>query len=136
MARDSWRMSFHRILVMSLLLSGLTPGVARADFLIIPFFGVNFGGESDTEASDALDASQYNWGVSFAWMGAGVFGVEGDIGYSKDFFGKTDTGGSSVLTMSGNLLLGIPLGGQAGIRRSPLRGGGSGGHSSGWRCVP
>jgi opacity protein-like surface antigen len=119
MARDSLRMSCHRILVMSLLLTGFTPGVARADFLIIPFFGVNFGGDSSTELSDALDASQYNWGVSFAWMGAGVFGVEGDIGYSNDFFGKTDAGGSSVLSMSGNLLLGIPFGGQQGFGVRP-----------------
>lgn len=104
---------------MSLLLTGFTPGVARADFLIIPFFGVNFGGDSSTEVSDALDASQYNWGVSFAWMGAGVFGVEGDIGYSNDFFGKTDAGGSSVLSMSGNVLLGIPFGGQQGFGVRP-----------------
>jgi Outer membrane protein beta-barrel domain len=105
--------------MMSLLLMGFTPGVARADFLIIPFFGYNFGGDSGEELSDAVDASEYNWGVSFAWMGAGVFGVEGDIGYSDDFFGKTDAGGSSVLSMSGNLLLGIPFGGQEGFGVRP-----------------
>ena len=119
MARDSWRMSFHRILVLALLLTTFTPGVARADFLMTPFFGANFGGDSGTELSDALDASQFNWGVSFAWMGAGVFGVEGDIGYSNDFFGKTDAGGSSVLSLSGNLLLGIPFGGQQGFGIRP-----------------
>lgn len=112
-------MTVHRTLVMTLLLTGFTPGVARADFLIVPFVGVNFGGDSGEELSDAVDASQYNWGVSFAWMGAGVFGVEGDIGYSDDFFGRTDAGGSSVLSVSGNVLLGIPFGGQEGFGVRP-----------------
>jgi hypothetical protein len=107
------------VLLIGLLLTALTPGVARADFLLTPFFGVNFGGDSGEELSDAVDASKYNWGVSLAWMGAGVFGFEGDIGYSNDFFGKTDAGGSSVLTMSGNLLLGIPFGGQQGFGVRP-----------------
>jgi hypothetical protein len=104
---------------MCLLLTALTPGVALADGFIIPFFGVNFGGDSGKELSDAVDANRINWGVSFAWMGAGVFGVEGDVGYSPDFFGKTDSGGSSVLTMTGNLLLGIPFGGQTGFGVRP-----------------
>jgi opacity protein-like surface antigen len=112
-------MALHRALLIGLLLTVLTPGVARADFLITPFFGANFGGDSGEELSDAVDASQYNWGVSLAWMGAGVFGFEGDIGYSDDFFGTTDRGGSSVLTMSGNLLLGIPFGGQRGFGVRP-----------------
>jgi opacity protein-like surface antigen len=112
-------MSFNRVLLIGLLLTAFTPGVARADFLITPFFGANFGGDSGEELSDAVDASKYNWGVSLAWMGAGVFGFEGDIGYSNDFFGKTDRGGSSVLTMSGNLLLGIPFGGQRGFGVRP-----------------
>ena len=112
-------MSLHRTLMLSLLLAGVFPGVARADFLIVPFFGFNFGGDSGQELSDAVDASQYNWGVSLAWMGAGVFGLEGDIGYSDDFFGRTDAGGSSVLSMSGNLLLGIPFGGQEGFGVRP-----------------
>ena len=43
-------------------------------------------------------------------MGAGIIGLEADIGYGPDFFGKTDAGGSSVLTVTGNLLVGIPFG--------------------------
>ena len=112
-------MAFHRTVLMGLLLTAVTPGVARADFLIVPFYGVNFGGDSGTELGDAIDASRHNWGVSLAWMGAGVFGFEGDVGYGPDFFGKTDLGGSSVLTLSGNLLLGIPFGGQEGFGVRP-----------------
>jgi opacity protein-like surface antigen len=112
-------MSLKRSFVMGLLLTVLTPGAAWADGFIIPFLGVNFGGDSGKELSDAVDASRFNWGVSFAWMGGGVFGVEGDVGYSPDFFGKTDAGGSSVLSLMGNLLLGVPFGGQAGFGVRP-----------------
>jgi hypothetical protein len=52
-------------------------------------------------------------------MGAGVFGIEGDFGYSPDFMGKTDIGGSSVLTLMGNLVLGVPFGGQSGFGVRP-----------------
>ena len=48
-------------------------------------------------------------------MGGGVFGVEGDFGFSPDFYGKTDVGGSNVFTATGNLLIGIPFGGQQGF---------------------
>jgi opacity protein-like surface antigen len=112
-------MSFLRTIAAALLFLTLAPPVARADGLIIPFFGVNFGGDSGTELSDATDAERFNWGVSFAFMGAGVIGLEGDIGYSPDFFGETDSGGSSVLTMTGNLLIGIPFGGQTGFGIRP-----------------
>lgn len=104
---------------MAALLSVSFAGTARADGLIIPFIGVNFGGDSGAEFGDSVDASRFNWGASFAWMGAGVFGFEGDFGYSPDFFGKTDLGGSSVFTATGNLLLGIPFGGQKGFGIRP-----------------
>lgn len=112
-------MAFRRALVMSLVLGVVTPAVARADGMIIPFLGVNFGGHTRSELSDALDAKRFNWGVSFAYMGGGIFGLEGDIARSPDFFGRTDIGGSSVLTATGNLLLGIPLGGQTGFGIRP-----------------
>ena len=97
----------------------LAPVPARADTLLIPFFGVNFGGDSGKEFSEAFDTSQFNWGVSFAFMGGGVFGFEGDIGFSPDFYGKNDAGGSNVLTATGNLVIGIPFGGQQGFGIRP-----------------
>ena len=97
----------------------LAPVPARADTLITPFFGVNFGGDAGKEFSEAFDTSQYNWGVSIAFMGGGVFGVEGDFGFSPDFYGKTDVGGSSVLTATGNLIVGVPFGGQQGFGIRP-----------------
>jgi opacity protein-like surface antigen len=110
-----------RVLATALVAITLTlaPVPARADILLIPFFGVNFGGDSGQEFSDAFDTSQFNWGASIAFMGGGVFGFEADLGYSPDFYGKTDAGGSSALSMTGNLILGIPFGGQQGFGVRP-----------------
>jgi opacity protein-like surface antigen len=110
---------FSKTVGLAVLLVCLAPSVARADGFIIPFVGVNFGGDSGQELGNAFDASRFSWGASFGWMGAGVVGVEGDFSYSPDFFGKTDLGGSSVFTAMGNLLLGVPFGGQKGFGIRP-----------------
>src|SRR5262245_56515612 len=112
-------MTFNRTLVLGLLLGVMAPSVARADGLLVPFAGVNFGGKSGHELADAIDAKRLNWGVSLGFMGGGVLGLEADIAHSPDFFGKTDLGGSSVLTATGNLLIGIPVGGQRGVGFRP-----------------
>ena len=112
-------MSFSRTLMLSLLLGLMVPAAARADGMIVPFIGVNFGGNSGRELSAAIDAERLDWGVSFAYMGAGVLGMEADIANSPDFYGKSDLGGSSVLTATGNLLFGIPIGGQHGVGFRP-----------------
>jgi hypothetical protein len=97
----------------------LAPTPARADGFFIPFFGVNFGGDSGKEFSEAFDTSQFNWGASLGWMGGGVFGFEGDFGYSPDFYGATEAGGSAAFTATGNLILGVPFGGQQGFGVRP-----------------
>jgi hypothetical protein len=108
-----------RVIATALVAIMLAAVPARADVLFIPFFGVNFGGDSGKEFSEAFDTSQFNWGASLAFMGAGVFGFEADFGFSPDFYGKTDSGGSSALTATGNLILGIPFGGQKGFGIRP-----------------
>jgi len=108
-----------RVIAAALAAITLAPLPARADILLTPFFGVNFGGVSGKEIADAFDSSQFNWGASIAFMGGGVFGFEGDFGFSPDFYGKTDVGGSNVLTATGNLIIGIPFGGQQGFGIRP-----------------
>jgi hypothetical protein len=104
---------------MAALLCGFSAGVAHADGIFVPFIGWNFGGDAGSDFSDAVDSSRLTYGASLAWMGAGVIGVEGDFGFSPDFFGKTDLGDSSVYTAFGNLLLGVPFGGQRGFGIRP-----------------
>jgi len=112
-------MSFRQTIALGLLIGLATPVAARADGLLIPFAGVNFGGNSGKELSNAIDAKRFDWGISLSYMGAGVLGIEADIAQSPDFYGKTDVGGSSVLTATGNLVLGIPIGGQKGVGFRP-----------------
>ncbi len=114
-------MASTRIITAALVAAAITfaPTPARADGFFIPFFGVNFGGDSGKQFSQAFDTSQFNFGASLGWMGGGVIGFESDFGYSPDFYGKTDTGGSRAITATGNLLLGVPFGGQKGFGVRP-----------------
>ena len=108
-----------RVIAIALVALTLAAIPARADVLFIPFFGVNFGGDSGKEFSEAFDTNQYNWGASITFMGGGIFGVEGDFGFSPDFYGKTEAGGSNAITATGNLIIGIPFGGQQGFGVRP-----------------
>ena len=112
-------MSLTRTLALSLLVGLVAPTAARADGLFVPFIGVNFGGNSGRALSAAIDAERLDWGMSLAYMGGGVLGLEADLANSPDFYGKTDLGGSSVLTATGNLVIGIPIGGQHGVGFRP-----------------
>lgn len=108
-----------RVIATALVALTLAPVPARADILLIPFFGVNAGGDAGKTISTSFDSGQFNWGASLTFMGGGIFGFEGDLGFSPDFYGKTDIGGSRVLTATGNLILGIPFGGQQGFGIRP-----------------
>ena len=112
-------MTFTRISFAMLLLAVMAPAAAHADGFITPFAGVNFGGRAGDAIADAFDAKRFDWGVSFAFMGGGILGMEADVAHSPDFYGRSDIGNSSVLTATGNLLIGIPIGGQQGVGFRP-----------------
>ena len=112
-------MILRRAIVATLFLLALAPARASADTLIVPFWGVNFGGDSGKTFSSAAESKQQTFGASAAFFGGGVVGIEADFGYSPDFFGKADAGGSSVTTAVGNLVLAIPFGGQKGFGIRP-----------------
>ena len=52
-----------RVIAAMLVAITFAPAPVRADVLFIPFFGVNFGGDSGKEFSEAFDTGQYNWGA-------------------------------------------------------------------------
>ena len=112
-------MSLRKSLAAALFLVVATPGLARADTLLMPFYGVNFGGDSGKTFSSGRESKQQTFGVSAAFFGGGVVGLEADFAHSPDFFGKTDAGGSSVSTFMGNLVLAVPFGGQQGFGVRP-----------------
>ncbi len=90
----------------------LAPTVASAQGYIVPFIGGNFGGDTGTTLDQSIDStSRLAYGVRLGGMIHGVFGADADIGYTPNFYGQGSTFNSSnVLTVMGNLVVGIPAG--------------------------
>src|SRR5262245_53552015 len=91
------------------LLFSVTP--ARAQGFISPFLGFSFGGDvaARCESLTNCEERRSNWGVAFGTT-HGVLGFEEEIGYQKNFFGRTEAGDNSVLTLMSNLMLVVPAG--------------------------
>jgi opacity protein-like surface antigen len=96
------------------------PAPAFADGLFTPWLGVNF--------ANAPAEGRTSFGFSVTGMAGGVIGGEFDFGYSPNFFGDEEDGfgSNNVLTMVGNLVVGIPLGGSQGFGVRPYVTGGIG----------
>jgi opacity protein-like surface antigen len=109
-----------RLVVLSAALAlVLAPAEARAEGFVSPFLGVNFGDEPND--------GRTVYGVSAGGMGGGIIGGEFDFGYAPSFFGDADVFGSNnLMTLQGNLIIGIPIGGQTGGGVRPYVTGGLG----------
>ena len=112
------------LILKGLMLAGaaalvLVPTEARADGFVIPWVGPAFG--------SSIQNAQTTVGVSAGGIGAGIIGGEADFGWSPSFFGTTsDFGHNTVLDLMGNLLVGVPVGGQHGAGIRPYAVGGVG----------
>jgi hypothetical protein len=94
---------------------------ARADSLFTPYIGPNFGGQT---VEDRL-----NYGLSFGSMRGGAIGFEIDLSHSPRFHGRLPFGTfarSRVTTLMGNIVLGVPIGGEWGTGVRPYATGGLG----------
>ncbi len=121
--------------VIAVMALAATPSRASADWLFTPYFGGVFGGRANfgnfTNFDDELE-KRATFGASLGWMGAGVIGAEFDFGFSPNFFENTvgsgdfEFGDSNVTTLMGNLILGVPIGGQHGLGIRPYASGGVG----------
>jgi opacity protein-like surface antigen len=80
-----------------------TPSPARAEGFLSGLIGYNFSGDSGCPTIRNCEDKRLNFGVSVGSVG--VIGFEEELAYAKDFFGKTSTGSSSVLTLMSNLLI-------------------------------
>ena len=115
-----------KYVVMAALVVAFTPLSARADWLFTPNIGAGFNGSAGS-------GEHLTYGASIGWMGAGIIGWEADLSYTPEFFsGDNDnldllnTGDSNVATVMGNILVGIPVGGQTGVGVRPYFVGGAG----------
>jgi opacity protein-like surface antigen len=97
----------------------LAPMQARADGFVTPWVGSAFGSN--------IQNGQATLGVSAGGMGGGIIGGEADFGWSPSFFGtKSDFGSNTVMNLMGNIIIGIPVGGQHGGGVRPYAVGGIG----------
>jgi hypothetical protein len=104
----------RRRLAVALLLCVCAPATkASADWLIIPFLGTSFAGETTFLVLEEGAGSRMTLGGSVALIGSGMLGIEADIAHTPRFFEGDDPLGlllsSRVTTVSGNLILAAPL---------------------------
>lgn len=101
-------------LLIPALLAVAAPAPAGADWLLTGSLGRTFGGRTthfDPEGGAA--ASQVIYTASATWLSDGVLGIEADLGYSPRFFERDNRAGlvtgSNVTTVTGSLVLAVPL---------------------------
>jgi opacity protein-like surface antigen len=110
---------------------------AAADWLLTPYLGIVFSGAANTIDINTLDEAfeqRSNFGLSASGMASGIFGWEADISYTPNFFQFTEGGedfeffnvDSSLTTVMGNLVIGVPIGGTTGGGVRPYITGGAG----------
>ena len=96
---------------------------ASADWLLTPYLGLTFGKSANFgDVGDLEDnfEKRMTFGLSAAWMGAGIIGFEADFGSTPNFFQTTggsanfEFGDSNVTTLMGNVVLAAPIGGTTG----------------------
>jgi opacity protein-like surface antigen len=107
-----------RLLAATLFGILLFPAAGRADVLFTPFIGGNLGGSVTSRFADFVgDQSRTTFGGSIATMSGGIFGIEGDLGFTPKFFGTdvqlkgipVSVARNNVLTAMANLTVGVPL---------------------------
>jgi opacity protein-like surface antigen len=109
----------------------MAPATASADWIVTPFIGWNFHGSADVNGTTTGTSTRnqfehkLDYGASVDWMGKGIVGAELDLGYSPNFFETSSTtsgnirftNGSNVVTLTGNVIVGAPIGGHGGSIR-------------------
>src|SRR5688572_902752 len=109
--KSRYLFGLQALLVAVVLGAGAAP--ASADWLFTPYLGLNFGGSANFGAVGDFDDNFERmafFGGSLAWMGAGIVGVEFDLGVSPNFFEITtgdedfDFGDSNLTTLMVNAI--------------------------------
>ena len=96
-------------------LGASTPTAHAADFIFTPFVGKTFAATSTLNVSSVpvvgnVDKQTWIVGGSAAWLTSNIVGAEVDFGYAPRFFeGDLTRPGSNVISLTGNVLLAVPL---------------------------
>jgi len=86
---------------------------AAADWLFTPFLGGTFASQIPiVNLEQSAGTTKVVVGGSTALLSDGIFGIEGDFGYSPRFFERSSqflNAGSNVMTFLGNVVVALPL---------------------------
>ncbi len=103
----------RRPAVALLLLLAIPPARAHADWLITPFLGTSFAGETTYLLFEEGAGRKLTLGASVTLLTDGIFGLEAEIAHTPRFFEGNDPLGlvltSRVTTLSGNVIVAAPL---------------------------
>jgi hypothetical protein len=103
----------------TLLFLASTAAPARAEVTLTPFLGALFHGQLPTKKAA--------YGVSLTAMGKGIIGGEVDFSWTPKFVDETTTSNAvREANVTGNLIVGIPIGGTHGKTIKPYVVGGVG----------
>ena len=98
--------------VLGLALILASPGKAFADWLITPFVGLKFAGDTNlVDLESGASNTKFTLGGIVGWIEPGVLGFEADVGYSPRFFERSSgilVARSHVITVIGNVVLSLP----------------------------
>ena len=104
-ARASWVASAAVVAIL------VVPAAARADGLIMPFVGADFGGDAgDCRGVTPCWSKQLTYGVGFGFMVGGVIGLQRDRARAALLWGRGRPRGNDVLSGMVNILVGVPIG--------------------------
>ena len=102
-----------RRLAVALLLCASPSATAHADWLITPFLGTSFAGETTFLMFEEGAGRKLTLGASVALLSDGILGLEAEASHTPRFFeGDSPLGlvlTSRVTTLSGNVILAAPL---------------------------
>jgi hypothetical protein len=106
------------LLIASVLLLAL-PSVARADFFIVPFAGMKFGGSTSiADFEFAAGKKKFVLGIGARWVTDGILGWEAEFGNIAGYFSNEEVSsirplvkpGSYVNDLMGSVVLSLPPG--------------------------
>jgi opacity protein-like surface antigen len=99
------------LLFACLVVCGLPAGAA-ADWIVTPFAGLKFGGETNfVDLEREAGKTKVAVGGAGGWLGDGVFGWEVDLAHVPRFFQRGGAGlvaSSHVTTLTGSVLVALP----------------------------
>lgn len=98
--------------LLALALLTVSADAARADWFVTPFIGLKFAADTNfVDLEQGASNTKLTLGVSAGAVSDGIFGVEGELGYSPRFFERSSgslIARSNVLTLMGNLIITAP----------------------------